>query len=337
MTDPIASFRFRRLVTLTIAAVYLVILAGSIVRASGAGMGCPDWPTCFGQWIPPTSEAQLPRDYHALYAARGYADTDFNPVKTWTEYINRLIGATTGILIFLTLWRSRIFLQSDRVIFWISLAVFVLIGFQAWLGSVVVASHLRPAMITAHMVMALLIVCLLIYTLARSQRNRLAGSYARLLPPRFKAVLVAAMVMTLVQITMGTQIREAVDAIAVRFDQGDRHLWRDHFPIIFYVHRSFSAIILCTNLWLVWKIVRHVERGMLFFRFGILVAALVVAAILTGVSLDRLGFPAFVQPAHLLLANLVFGAQFFLFMIHRYSETGAQGRQAAGPPGEMTG
>lgn len=321
MTDPIASLSFRRLGALTIAAVYLVILAGSVVRASGAGMGCPDWPTCFGQWIPPTSEAQLPPDYHAIYAARGYANTDFNPLKTWTEYTNRLLGATTGILVLLTLLRSRIFLKSDRAIFWLSLSVFLLIGFQGWLGSAVVASNLRPAMITAHMVMAFVILCLLIYAIARSQRDVLASVDASRLPKYFKTVLLAAMGMTLLQIAMGTQIREAVDVIAGQFD-GERGLWREHFPIIFYVHRSFSSVILLTNLWLAWKIMRHVAHDTLFFRFGVIVAALVVTAILTGVTLDRLGFPAFVQPAHLLLANLIFGAQFFLFMMYRYSEKG---------------
>ena len=320
MIDPVASARFRRIATLTLAAVYFVILAGGIVRASGAGMGCPDWPTCFGQWSPPTHESQLPADYHAIYAERGYADTHFNPVKTWTEYLNRLIGVSTGILVILTLFNSRHFLKSDRAIFWLSLSVFLLIGFQGWLGSAVVASNLRPAMITAHMVTAFLIVCLLIYALARSQRERLAAIDTRCLPEHFKTVLLAALAMTLLQIAMGTQIRESVDVISSALGQSDRHLWREEFPIIFYVHRSFSAIILFTNLWLAWKIVRSLDHDNLLFRFGITLAALVVAAILTGVSLDRLGFPAFVQPIHLLLANLIFGTQFFLFVSYRYSD-----------------
>ena len=75
---------FRRMAWITIIAVYVLILVGASVRASGSGMGCPDWPTCFGQWIPPTSEAQLPADYQEIYAARGYAETRFNVVKTWT-------------------------------------------------------------------------------------------------------------------------------------------------------------------------------------------------------------------------------------------------------------
>ncbi len=80
MINDQAAARFRRLGTLTIFAVYFVILVGGVVRASGAGMGCPDWPTCFGKWVPPTEEAQLPANYHQIYAERGYENTQFNPV-----------------------------------------------------------------------------------------------------------------------------------------------------------------------------------------------------------------------------------------------------------------
>ena len=106
---------FRRIALITLAAVYFLIAVGGSVRASGAGMGCPDWPKCFGQWVPPTSEAQLPNDYQKIYADLGYAETRFNVVKTWTEYLNRLIGVTIGLLILITAvvsWRLRAYDSS---------------------------------------------------------------------------------------------------------------------------------------------------------------------------------------------------------------------------------
>ena len=119
MINTQAALHFRRIGIITIFAVYVVILMGGIVRASGAGMGCPDWPTCFGQWIPPTEESQLPANYHEIYAERGYENTQFNPVKTWTEYTNRLVGVSIGFLIFLTAWSSRIYLKTDKTIFYL--------------------------------------------------------------------------------------------------------------------------------------------------------------------------------------------------------------------------
>lgn len=316
--DPRAGIRFAQIGIITIAAVYFLIMVGGIVRASGAGMGCPDWPTCFGQLIPPTDESQLPANYHEIYAERGYADTRFNPVKTWTEYVNRLIGVSIGLLIMATLYRSLAFWKTDRTVTWLALTVFLAVGFQGWLGSAVVASNLRPVMITAHMLMAFLIVCLLIYAVTRSQRRHFETLDLSRLPPRFSTVLVTAMGMTLFQIAMGTQIRESVDVMAA-LHLVDRSLWREDFPIIFYVHRSFSAVILGINLWLAWKLVRALSTASFYARFGIALGGLVVAAIAAGITLDRLGFPAIAQPLHLVLANLIFGTQFFLYVGYRYA------------------
>lgn len=326
MIDTHSAARFRRLGLLTIAAVYIVILAGGVVRASGAGMGCPDWPTCFGQWIPPTQEAQLPVNYHEIYAL-GYENTTFNPLKTWTEYVNRLVGASTGLLVLLTVWASRIYRKQDKGIFYLALSVFLLIGFQGWLGSAVVASNLKPLMITLHMLLALFIVGLLIYAIARSQKTLLENIDASGLPQRFGMVLKMAMVMSLIQIAMGTQVREAIDFIAHQHSYIDRQFWREDFPVIFYVHRSFSSLILFTNAWLVWKL--HQQRhhdaladkqpSPLLLRSGSALMTLIISAILAGISLDRLGFPAIAQPIHLLMASLIFGVQAFLFICLHYA------------------
>ena len=318
MLDDKAVNSFRRLAVLTVCAVYFLILVGGIVRASGAGMGCPDWPTCFGRWIPPTEETQLPADYHERYAV-GYENTPFNPVKTWTEYLNRLTGASIGILIFLTAWRSRIYLVGDKTVCHLSWLVFLLVGFQGWLGSTVVASNLKPVIITLHMLLAMLIVALLIYIVARSQQAYLAHVDTRFLPANFRKALLVAMSMTLFQVTMGTQVREAVDFIANEHGYIDRQFWRDDFPVVFYVHRSFSSLILFTNAWLCWKVCRSYEKTTLIFKVALSLIALIVAGIVAGVTLDRLGMPPVAQPIHLLMANLIFGTQFFLYCYLGYS------------------
>lgn len=309
---------FRRLGILTIFAVYFIILVGGIVRASGAGMGCPDWPSCFGQIIPPTSEAELPSNYHQIYAA-AYANTDFNVVKTWTEFLNRLTGVIIGFLVFLTLWYSRAHLKTDKAVFYLSLACFLLVGFQGWLGSVVVKTHLHPLLVTAHMLVALLIVALLIYAIARSQHDLLCQYDISALPTQCKTVLIIAMGFTLLQVVMGTQVREAVDLIAAQHHHTNREYWRDSFPIIFYIHRSFSAVILFTNLWLAWKIYQAVDKNSLLSRLAYALVGFIMMAILAGISLDRLGMPAMAQPIHLLMANLIFGVQFFIFICINYA------------------
>lgn len=314
-----AAAKFQRIGTITIIAVYFLILVGGIVRASGAGMGCPDWPTCFGQLIPPTDVSQLPTDYQIIYAERGYKNTTFNPVKTWTEFLNRLSGVSIGLLIIFTAWTSRIYLKSDRPVFYLSVALVFLVSFQGWLGSAVVASNLKPFMITLHMLLALFIVALLIYVIARSQKDKTGPLDIQLLPARFKTVLTVAMALTLIQVTMGTQVREAVDMIANQHSYIDREYWRDDFPIIFYIHRSFSAIILFTNLWLVWKLQQSVAHNPLVYQLGLGLLICIISAILAGVSLDRLGFPAVAQPVHLFLATLIFGIQFYIYMCLKYA------------------
>lgn len=311
--------RFRYMGLLTILVVYTLILVGGVVRTTGAGMGCPDWPTCFGQWIPPLSESELPDNYQEIYADRGYLETEFNATKTWIEYANRLLGVTTGFLILLTVVFSSRFLKTDKPVFYFSLAAFVLVAFQGWLGSRVVASNLMPGMITAHMITAQFIVGLLIYAIVRSQKELLAKVQIGALPKAFPVVLKVVMGMTLLQMTMGTQVREAIDIIAHQMDYSSREQWIERLPIIFLVHRSFSSLILFTNLWLVWRLIKSVNRTSLLYRLAFVLLGLIVSTILLGVVMDRLHVPAFAQPFHMWLASLIFGTQFFIHMNYRYA------------------
>jgi cytochrome c oxidase assembly protein subunit 15 len=190
--------RFRFWSVLTVISIYLLILVGGIVRATGSGMGCPDWPKCFGQWVPPTDASQLPATYKQVYTAQRvaknqklartlaslgfkqvagdifahptqYIETDFNATKTWIEYINRLVGVLIGIFVFVTAVVAWPYWQRDRPVFWLAFMSWLLTGFQGWLGSLVVSTNLLPVMVTIHMGLALLIVALLLYAAHRAR------------------------------------------------------------------------------------------------------------------------------------------------------------------------
>jgi cytochrome c oxidase assembly protein subunit 15 len=302
----------------TIATIYALILVGGIVRATGAGMGCPDWPTCFGQWIPPTSEAQLPVNYQEIYADRGYADTIFNVRKTWTEYLNRLLGAFTGLTILATLIFSAAYRQSEPKVFWYALTGFVLVGVQGWLGSVVVATNLHTGIITLHMLLAQVIVGLLIATLVRSARSRYESIMIEQLPPYFYTVMVVAMVIGLSQLVMGTQVREAVDLIARSSNFADRHLWIERLPLIFSVHKYSAIPLVILNGWLVLSVLTH-SQSVILRRLSLALAITLLGTIAVGMSMDRLHLPMFAQPLHLLLSSLIFGVQLALMLVLQHA------------------
>ncbi len=309
--------RYSRMALITIAAVYFLILVGASVRASGAGMGCPDWPTCFGRWIPPLHEAQLPANYQEIYADLGYAETRFNAVKTWTEYVNRLVGVTIGLLILLTAVRSWSCRDHDRWIPRASIAAFAMVAFQGWLGARVVGSNLQPGMITLHMLMALAIVGVLLFAFFRANREIMARQPINHIDPRFAAALYLALGCTVLQVTLGAQVREMTDFISRSLGEDSRSNWIQAMPWFFYVHRSFSALVLLANAWLLFLLARSLGWSHLLSRLAAAMLAVVAAAILSGATLGHLGMPAFVQPAHLLAASLLFGLQFLIWMGYR--------------------
>jgi cytochrome c oxidase assembly protein subunit 15 len=321
-TDNPALKRYRRMAWITIAAVYFLILVGATVRASGSGMGCPDWPTCFGSWVPPTSEAQLPVNYQEIYAELGYSDTRFNVVKTWTEYANRLLGVSIGFLIFLTAIYSWSCRAHDTRIFKASVAAFLMVGFQGWLGSKVVSSNLLPGMITIHMLVALAIVGTLLYAVAQARRGIMASQSVGNIDQRFGKWLYIVLGLTVLQVAMGTQVREMTDFI--RESQGEelRSSWIDAMPWFFYVHRSFSAVVLFANLWIARLLVMSLGWQHTLSRLTLTMICVIGAAVFSGAALGHLGMPALVQPTHLLAASLLFGLQFLIWMSYRHSRDG---------------
>ncbi|APQ18266.1 COX15/CtaA family protein [Maribacter hydrothermalis] len=329
--------QFRKIAKISLILVYLVIIAGAVVRMTGSGMGCPDWPKCFGYYIPPTHESELKWAPEKLFKkgqiiirnetlqiAKETLKTDttfnatnwepyikhdyaiFNPWHTWIEYINRLFGALAGLatlvlaVISLKFWKKK---KRIPIISW--LVVFGM-GFQAWLGATVVYSVLAPAKITVHMLMALVIVAMLLYIIyLANTENKLIGFDKTTLN-----LSILAIGLTLVQIVIGTQVRQFVDEQIAIFGYEAKSSWLKDPIVLFYIHRSFSIIVVLLNVFIAYRITKlnlvHIKIYWVLF--------LLLVIVFTGIAMNYLNFPFASQPLHLVLATILFGVQFYIIL-----------------------
>jgi len=307
----------------------LVVLAGSVVRMTGSGMGCPDWPKCFGLLIPPTEVQEVTwkkgeaydtgrmliandtlwvaqhevvaGDFESErllgvwepYTRHSYAI--FNPVHTWVEFINRLIGALTGIpaLLLLALsffggWKYGLW----RPFTWAVVHLFFL-GLVAWMGKKVVDGNLIPFSITLHMLGAVFILMALALILHSVRHDNWTNSKG--VDRRFWLILAA--VLTLAQLIAGTQVREQIDALL--------HLGIERpnllagLPDWWKFHRSGSWLVLVSQL--IW-IAPELRKKTAIKTTAQWSLALIAVQMISGVTFVLLAMPAILQPLHLLLA-----------------------------------
>lgn len=316
---------FIRFNWITLVFIYLVVVAGSFVRISGAGMGCPDWPKCFGQWVPPTEAGELPSNYREVYLEKrtkkikkfcrmlesiGLKKTSkailsdptllkeepFNAQKTWIEYVNRLFGFVAGNLMLIGLFWIVLKYRKERILLFSAINL-ILMGIEAWFGSIVVASNLVPWTITVHMLLALVIIAIQIYILhlispTQNQRIELNGT--------MKWLIVLILAITFYQMFLGTQVREYIDELT---KQGyGRESWTEHLGWTFWIHRSFSWLVLILLTYVAW---RNEKEGKLWIiRTSYLILAL---ELIGGVLLAYADMPGLVQTSHLVFAAVLFG------------------------------
>ena len=327
--------KFHKLTKLSLLLVYLVIIAGAFVRMTGSGMGCPDWPKCFGFFVPPTEVSQIlfkeNNDYskgqmilyneeELLVAKSDFTSDDFinlnnwevyekhdyvifNPVHTWIEYINRLIGAISGIPILIFTIISIIYFKKFRHLTLISIITLIAMGFQAWLGKTVVDSNLATYKITLHMLMALFIVALLIYLVYYGGKSFIKTNKT------FKYLILFGLFLTLIQIVLGTQVRQLVDEQAKLFVY-DKSMWLNDVPFIYEYHRTFSILVISINMAL-FLINKKLQLGNNYINYVML---LIVLEIFTGASMFYFDFPFGTQTAHLVFASIIFGLQFYILL-----------------------
>jgi len=322
--------------------VYIVIIAGAVVRMTGSGMGCPDWPKCFGYYIPPTDISELQfkpnhaydkgiviiKDEALLVASEDFNSSEtlnlnnwesytkhdyavFNPTHTWVEYINRLAGALSGvpILIFtiLSFWLWR----KNKWLTILSIATVFGMAFQAWLGKTVVDSNLAPFKITIHMVMAMVIVAFILYLIYASKLTFKDQKFDTI----FRNVIMVALMLTLVQVVLGTQVRQHIDE-RVKDIGYIKSLWMENPTLQFYVHRSFSVLVLGINGWLFFRS----KKLNLGYQKTHLLMLCILTEVITGIAMYYFDFPFLSQPLHLVIALIMFGIQFYIYLESRHKK-----------------
>ena len=335
--------RFPKIVQITIISVYLIFLAGAIVRMTGSGMGCPDWPKCFGYYIPPTSEDQItwkPNTTYkegliiikeeVLFVAAHDLKTDisfntenwseytkhdyntFNKYHTWTEYINRLISVLAGFVFLFLIHGAFKLRKTDTRIPLLAFGAFFLMLFEAWLGKTVVDTNLTPAIITVHMIVGLIIIGLLLWLKFIVTDTKKIFTYNSL----FSKLLLVSVLFSLIQIAMGTQVRQFIDEQVklYGFENKNHSLMDPSFK--FYFHRSFTIAIVLVNFGMFY-LNKLKNLGYSLVNW---VVFLIFLEAITGILMYYAEIPIGTQAIHLLAGALLFGLQFYLWLQNRYAK-----------------
>lgn len=301
--------RFQRLALATTATTYLLILVGALVRASGAGMGCPDWPRCFERWVPPTRIEDVPTQL-APY---------FNFRLAWTEYLNRLLGVTTGFLIFATVVAAFVYHRRNGRVLWSSIGAFIGVGLAGWLGKRVVDHHLDPAFVTLHMFVALAVVSLLIYATVYAYAP-IQGVRGDDEPPsearrQLTLLSLATTGLLMVQIAVGTRIRASLEIVASTHPELARGEWIGRIGAIDPVHRTLALAVGAAVFGVGWYVRRRVDPQPTLRAISMALMLGVIAQITVGVGLAYGALPPTLQVLHVTIGSLMLGGLIALALL----------------------
>jgi heme o synthase len=315
--------RFQRLAAATVAAAFLLVVIGVVVRATDSGVACPNWPGCFpGQFLP-----GLDSDGHV-----------------WIEWVHRTVAAVIGFLILGLAAIAWIDHRDRRSILWPSLFAVLLVGFQAWLGGRTVQLGNTGESVTAHLAAAMALVGLLVYLLVRSSYPaglRGSGNQRFTLLAAFAAAAVFALLLFGANVTArdaglifpdwplmnGSVVPLAPDGRADLAELYGAHA----------LHRYVAAIvflILAAVAWVAWR--RRAEQPRLAQLAMAIVVVYVVQVVIGALQIATL-LAAWTQTLHVALGALVWGGSVALAVAAYYEARiaapagGAAEQAGAGP------
>ncbi len=292
--------KFRSFSILTVSVTYLLIFIGGLVRVSGAGMGCPDWPKCFDRWIPPTDVNQLPEHIDPAL---------FNIVFAWIEYLNRLFGVFVGLFITIVMILAMVNPQLNKRVKISVVIAFLLTLIQGWLGSVLVHTVLNPFTITLHLLLALIIVLLLVYSSQASYYIEFPKSESL---SRYNANLRSLFfllgVILFVEIILGTEIRGGLEMVRKENPSVDSQFLLKMLGPFKYLHTILGIVIASITLFISYNLLLKSVMPSLIIKFtSVSLVILVFSQIILGEILVFFDVIPLIQLFHLWFASLILG------------------------------
>ncbi|MDA7858950.1 COX15/CtaA family protein [Mariniblastus sp.] len=304
-----------RLAWITLVCLIILVIVGATVRVTGSGLGCPDWPTCWGCLIPPTHVDQIDVDKLDLekfkrHAVKKGIDPDtitretvldsFDPVHTWIEFGNRLTSLPLGLAsLLLAIFSFTAKRHRGWIILLSWLGLLDVIG-NAIMGALVVKSGLQPGIITLHMGLAFLLICMMVSVVFLSRPSDNSTAIRHIDPKLKKQLLVVSLLFfafLFCEGLMGSQLREQTDEFAKIADGLSRDQWADKLgeTWIYKVHRSFSwSLLITAGLIFYWV----KKKTQLQLREPKLIVAMVISMMLMGIILAHISVYQVIQVLH---------------------------------------
>ena len=312
--------RFQKLATGALVSVLVLMFVGAIVRVTGAGMGCPDWPTCWGCLIPPTKVedvdfSKLPIERFQRKAERMGRDPasitveslrqEFNPRHVWTEFLNRLTSLPVGFFSLATFIAAFWQREKRPLVFWMAFTSLAVVLINAWMGARVVYSGLSPGVLTAHLALAMALLGSLMYCAWRGTDTPWWIALNAPVHAKLRLAVTVLLVVTVIEGISGSQVREMTDVMAKSHGNVARETWTGELEEswVYLVHRSFSWAVLGATIW-AWVLTkRHRVGGP--GRVERVVLGIVLGQMVLGVVMSQVHIYSWVQVLHVGFAAIL--------------------------------
>lgn len=307
--------KYRKLIWVTLFLTFDLIMFGAFTRLTDSGLGCPDWPGCYGHANPLAAHAAISAAQQAMPSG------PVTPVKAWIEMIHRYLAMTVGVLIIaqvLIAWRRWIksrHLQRKFQPGWPS-ALLLLVCLQGAFGAWTVTLKLQPVIVTLHLLLGLSLLAMLAWLAARQQEHAPVAPAAR----RLKVPALCGLLLLVLQIALGGWVSTNYAALActdfplcqgvllptMDFANGFS-LWRHlgqttdgaylPFPAltaIHWLHRSFALVVVGYVVWLAQRALR--DGGLQ--RTGRWLLRAIILQLLTGLATIYFSWPLAIAVLH---------------------------------------